>query len=200
MQPPQPYSMLIHDLSGVVGRECVRQLEAYTPRPPDILVARHGNSADAIGFLTPFLPQQGIRLVCVQTRSEFSPEASSQRGVERFKENIDDPRRSSLTEQQRRIAQGMLANQEYPSVSREHAALKASGRIDYVEVADAVARKAIADCGRLEGYLPPIETSQVIAWACETARTMPQEQVIVVMVAEDADRDLWDISKALAIS
>lgn len=194
---PHPYSMLMQDLTGLIGRESLQQLKEYTPNPPDILVARQGNNADAIGFLTPFLQEKGIRLVCVHARSELGMEASSQRALDRFKENIFDPMRNPLTEHQKKLATGILSGLEYPSVSREHAALKATGRIEYVDVVEAAAKKAITDCARLEGYVPPIETSQVIAWACETARTMRRDQAIIVMIAEKAEKDIWDIGKAL---
>ena len=186
---PQPYPQMQNDFSSVVGREAMRQLAAQATMTPQLLVARGSSSADALGFLTASLAHAALRLVCVQVRSELkgSP-GRGQAGVD-----AHDPVRVALNEHQQRLAKGILSGQEYPSVSREHGKLQASGRIDYVEIDDAASRAAIASCARLEGYVPPIETAQVIAWALQEAAKLPADRALIVMVAEDAERGLWDV-------
>ena len=185
---PQPYPQMQNDFSGVIGREAMRQLAAQATMTPQLLVARGSSSADALGFLTGSLAHATLRLVCVQARSELTPHPGAG-----LPASAHDPVRSALNEHQQRLAKGILSGQEYPGVSREHGKLQASGRIDYVEIDDTAARAAIASCARLEGYVPPIETAQVIAWALQEAAKLPADRAMIVMIAEDAERGLWDV-------
>lgn len=189
---PQPYGLMLNDFSGVVGREAVRQLAAQAQRRPQILVARGTSSADALGFLSAFLPEPSIRLVGVQVRDELAlPDDTA---------NAPDPYRQMRDENKQKLARGMLGQRDYPNVTREHARLKASGRIEYVDVGDLAAKEAIGLCARLEGYVPPVETAQVIAWVMRAAAAMPAEQSIVALIAEDAELGMWDVIRALGES
>src|SRR3546814_13768549 len=76
---PHPYSMLTLDLASIAGRECRRQLYAVDKKAPDLLVARDGDNADAIGLFPPFLratrsEERRVGKECVSTcRSRWSP-------------------------------------------------------------------------------------------------------------------------------
>lgn len=187
---PQPYPLMQNDFSSIIGREAMRQLAAQATTPPQLLAARGSSSADALGFLTAALGHASLRLACVQVRSELKV-APANGAI--AKADAHDPVRIALSEHQQRLAKNILSGHDYPGVSREHGKLQASGRIEYVEIDDAAARAAIAACARLEGYLPPIETAQVIAWSLQEAARLPADRALIVMIAEDAERGLWDV-------
>ena len=88
---------------------------------------------------------------------------------------------------------------DYPRVTREQAWLKATGRIDYEQTTAAAAKKAISDMSRYEGIVPAIETAYAIAWACQAAAGMKKEQSIIVLLAENVDKNIWDIGKAMGV-
>ncbi|MDI3259581.1 MAG: tryptophan synthase subunit beta, partial [Sinobacteraceae bacterium] len=93
----------------------------------------------------------------------------------------------------------ILEGLEYPSVEREHRALKASGRVEYGRVTLEETKRAIQDFSRLEGIIPAIQTAQVIAWAAQAAARLPKDQAVVVNMTERVDKDIWDIGKALGM-
>ena len=188
---PQPYPMMGLEFAAVIGRETRRQL-AGARRVPNLLVARGGENADAIGFFQPFLREAQPRLVCVAARSEFSKAATSASGR-------IDPFKAPMSASEKILAGTIMEGLEYPSVTREHAWLQASGRVDYVDIPEEAVKKAISDCGRLEGLIPPIQTAHAIAWAIQEARRMEPDQTVVVMLRESMDKDIWEIGRAMGI-
>ena len=187
---PQPYPMMGLEFAAVIGRETRRQL-AGARRVPNLLVARAGENADAIGFFQPFLREAQPRLACVATRSEFTREEKP--GA------IRDPFKAPMSAAEKQRAGVIMEGMEYPSVTREHAWLQASGRVDYVEVSEDAVKKAISDCGRLEGLIPPIQTAHAIAYGIQEARRMEPTETVVVALRESMDKDIWEIGRAMGI-
>ena len=189
---PHPYAMMGLEFSAVIGREVRRQLMSQPTKSANLLVARAGDNADAIGFFQPFLPDKSVRLACVNTRSAFTyKEAPGARAT--------DPFKSVMSASERHVASTIMEGLEYPSVVREHAWLQASGRVVYVDVTEEAVKQVIGECGRLEGLIPPIQTAHAIAWACQEARQMPASQSVIVILREAMDRDIWEIGKAMGI-
>lgn len=192
---PEPYPQMARDFSSTIGRECHRQCLALTRRAPDVLLARVGHNADAVGYFEPFLPHANTRLVGVETWAQFSgPENRA------AKSPADaSAARPQLTARERQIASTMPEPLDFPSVTREQAWLRNSGRVHYMRANEDAARKAITDCAQLEGLIPAIETAQVIAVACQEASRLTPEQSVIVMMAEKAETNIWDIGKAMGV-
>lgn len=184
---PPPYPVMTQDFTAAIGRECRRQLAGAQP---DLVVARGGNTADALGLFPAFLADRATRLVCVDARKE--PELEAGESADPFA-----PPRVTLTSSQKKVAKQILDQLEYPSVTREHALFKASGRVEYVETSRSEARQALSDLARLEGVVPPIETAYALAFACDAARGMKHKQSVIVMMAEQVDKDIWDIKRLM---
>lgn len=188
---PEPYRTLTMDAVAVVGREVRFQVRFAAKRSPDLLVARAGNNADALGFFSPFMQQSEPRLVCVDCVGELQEQQTFGR------ENVYDPIRGELSSQQKRLAGAILDGLEYPSVDREQRALRQSGRIEYVNGSAPQALHAIQQLSRLEGLTPAVQTAQVLAWAAEAAAKLSPDQVVVINMVEQVDKDIWDIRRAL---
>lgn len=183
---PEPYPLMAREFAATIGRECMRQLRLAARRPADLVVARGGNSADALGLFPPLVPEQGTRLVCVEREDE--PE-----------EILDDPTRPQMTRHVHKLAQGILEGIEYPSVQREHHWLRETGRVEYLTAGSDQARRAIRDLSRFEGLTPALETAYALGWACDTAAALPRDHAVLVMMAEDAEKDLWDIARIMGV-
>ena len=179
---PAPYPIMTQEFTATIGRECRRQMTGRPP--PDIVVARGAHTADALGLFPAFLGERGTRLVCVDAENRSDETA-----------DLYKPGSQPLTSSERKVARNILDRLEYPSVAREHALFKASGRVEYVQTARDAARTALQDLARLEGVITPIETAHVFAWACEAAKTMKRDQSVIVMMAEPLDKDVWDIKR-----
>lgn len=184
---PHPYSMLTLELASIAGRECRRQLYAIDKKAPDLLVARDGDNADAVGLFPPFLRAATTRMVCVEAQEdlgEVAPQGNSTQPL-------------NLKEQQRAAA--IMEGMDYPRTTREHAWLKASGRVEYVKGTVAQAKRAVYDVSKHEGVIPAIQTAYALGWACQEAARMRPEQSVIVMVAESVDKNIWQIGKAMGI-
>lgn len=187
---PEPYPQITREFAATIGRECQRQLRLMARRSPDLVVARGGENADALGLFPAFLGERQTRLVCVEPAKEKDAEATSV-GL------AIDPAKQPLSRTENKVAQTILEGLEYPSVTREHQWLKASGRVEYLKSTLELAKKAIRDLSYYEGIIPAIKTAYALGWACQTASSLKPEQAVVVVVAEDVEKDIWDIGRLM---
>ncbi|MEK6806829.1 MAG: pyridoxal-phosphate dependent enzyme [Pseudomonadota bacterium] len=189
---PEPYPSMAVQFSSAIGRECARQVRMLAQRAPDVLVARGGDNSDAIGLFPAFLNEKSPRLVCVEAADIVAPVDGN--AAANF-----DPLKSPMNDVEKRVAGAILEGLEYPSVIREHAMLRNSGRVEYVKIGADLVKQAIRDLSQKEGLIPGIQTAHAVAWAVQEARRMKQEQIIVVLIAETVDKDIWDIGRAMGV-
>lgn len=182
---PDPYPLMARDHNAVIGRECRRQVSAATGRLPDLLAVRGGQQTDALGLFPAFLDEPKVRLACVE-----SQEASPQEGTDAY-----DPFIHPHSGDERKRITSLLEGHEHVSVAREIATLNASGRLEKVHCAQHNALGAIRDTGRLEGFLLGLHTAHVVAWAGEAASRMEKDQVVVVVLKDRGEKDLWDVMR-----
>jgi tryptophan synthase beta chain len=183
---PEPYPSMAREFASSIGRECLRQVRIQARRAPDLVVARGGANSDALGLLPPMVPDRNIRLACVEPAA---PDA--QQGA------TDDPTRPGLSADKQRVAHSILEGMEYPSVGREHRWLRESGRVEYIKASLDAAKEAIRNLSYYEGITPAIGTAHALGWACQEAAAMKPEQAVVVMVAEEVEKDIWDIGRLM---
>ena len=185
---PEPYPSMAREFASTIGRECLRQVRLAARRPPDLVVARGGDNADALGLFPPMVAEQAIRLVCVEPLHEAGQgDAAAPL----------DPARQQLSPDKHRMAQSILEGMEYPSVVREHRWLRETGRVEYVKATLESAKKAIRDLNYFEGITPAIETAHALGWTCQAAAAMKPDQAVVLMIAEDAEKDIWEIGRLM---
>jgi len=185
---PEPYPQMAREFAASIGRECLRQVRVAARRAPDLVVARGGDNADALGLFPPMIAEKQIRLVCVEPQHDSSDLQGSA---------PLDPTRQQLSPDKHKVAQSILEGLEYPSVVREHRWLRETGRVEYHKTTLEAAKKAIRDLSYFEGITPAIETAHALAWACHAATAMTPEQAVVLMMAEDSEKEIWDIGRLM---
>jgi len=183
---PLPYPRMNREFVAAIGRECQRQLRVVAKRPADLVVARGGSTADALGMFPAFIADQQTRLVCVEAAGEERVNVAAS-GEPHCQGSPADELNT------RTAVQGL----GYPSVMREHTWLRSSGRVEYLRSTLGLARLAVHDLGVHEGILPAIQTAGALGWAFEEAAKMNPEQVVVVMVAEDVSQDIWELRQLM---
>ena len=191
---PHPYPMMTLDFASATGRECQRQLYSVNKKIPDLLVARAGDNADAIGFFPPFLKPPTTRLVCVDAQDHLDDFAG---GLLPKDDSSWDAQ--PLTRQEQQRAAVIMEGMDYPRVTREHNWLKASGRVEYVKTTATAAKKAINDLSLYEGIIPAIQTSYAMAWAFQEAAKLKPEQSVIIMMTEKVDKNIWQMGKAFGV-
>jgi tryptophan synthase beta chain len=177
---PAPYPALVRELQAVIGREAREQILAVEDRLPDVAVACVGGGSNAIGLFAGFLDDADVRLVGVEAAGAASL-GTGRPGI------LHGSRSSLLADEDGQIADAhsISAGLDYPGVGPEHAALRDSGRAEYVACTDEEALVAFHRLCRMEGIVPALESSHALARALDL-----DAEVILVCLSGRGDKDL----------
>lgn len=88
---------------------------------------------------------------------------------------------------------------DYRRTTREHAWLKASGRVEYVMGTPAAAKRGLRPQQARGRHSPAIETEYALGWALQEAGKMSAEQSVSLMVSEQVDKNVWQIGRAMGV-
>ncbi|WP_341207833.1 tryptophan synthase subunit beta [uncultured Sphingomonas sp.] len=198
---PHPYPELVRDFQSVIGREARAQLLDRTGRLPDLLVAAIGGGSNAIGLFHPFLDDTDVKMLGVEAAGEGleAKHAASLAGG--FPGVLHGNKTYLLQDDDGQIAEAhsISAGLDYPGIGPEHAWLKDSGRVDYTAVTDREALDAFQLLCRTEGIIPALEPSHAIAAVARTAKTMPQDAIILANLCGRGDKDIFTVAEALGV-
>jgi tryptophan synthase beta chain len=179
---PAPYPEIVRDLQRVIGDEAREQILAAEGRLPEVVVACVGGGSNAIGAFYAFLDDD-VRLIGVEAAGAASL-GSGRTGV------LHGARSSILADADGQIADAhsISAGLDYPGVGPEHAALRDSGRAEYLPCTDAEALVALHRLAVTEGIIPALESSHALARALDCA-----EELVLVCLSGRGDKDLAEV-------
>jgi tryptophan synthase beta chain len=179
---PAPYPEIVHELQSVIGREARSQFLEAEGRLPETVVACVGGGSNAIGMFAAFL-EDDVRLIGVEAAGAASL-GTGHAAV------LHGARSSVLTDDDGQIvdAHSISAGLDYPGVGPEHAALRDSGRAEYVGATDEEALQAFRDLTRLEGIIPALEPAHALARARDL-----DEALVLVCLSGRGDKDLAEV-------
>ena len=95
-------------------------------------------------------------------------------------------------------AHSISAGLDYPGVGPEHAFLKEVGRASYEVVTDEEALDAFQVLSRTEGIIPALESSHAVAHAMKLAKTLPEDEIVLVNLSGRGDKDVDEVRRILA--
>jgi tryptophan synthase beta chain len=177
---PHPYPALVRELQAVIGRESREQILAVEERLPDVVVACVGGGSNAIGMFAGFLDDAEVRIVGVEARGAASL-GSGRPAV------LHGARSAVLADEDGQIldAHSISAGLDYPGVGPEHAALRDSGRVEYLSATDEEALAAFRLLAETEGIIPALEPAHALARAAEL-----DGDTVLVCLSGRGDKDL----------
>jgi tryptophan synthase beta chain len=180
---PHPYPTLVRELQSVIGREARAQFLEVEQRLPEVVVACVGGGSNAIGMFAGFVDDADVRLLGVEAAGAASL-GTGRTGV------LHGARSSILADADGQIldAHSISAGLDYPGVGPEHAALRDSGRAEYVGATDEEALAALRELTRCEGIIPALEPSHALARARELDETF-----VLVCLSGRGDKDLEEV-------
>jgi len=180
---PAPYPEIVRELQAVIGRESREQMLTVEGRLPEAVVACVGGGSNAIGMFAGFLDDAAVRLVGVEAAGAASLGAGRP-GV------LHGARSSLLADDDGQIldAHSISAGLDYPGVGPEHAALRDSGRADYVTATDEEALAAFHHLAETEGIIPALESSHALARALDLDAAL-----VLVCLSGRGDKDLAEV-------
>jgi len=179
---PAPYPEIVRELQRVIGNEAREQLLAAEGRLPEAVVACVGGGSNAIGIFYGFIDDE-VRLLGVEAAGAASL-GTGRAGV------LHGARSSILADDDGQIgdAHSISAGLDYPGVGPEHAALRDSGRAEYVPCTDAEALAAFHRLAETEGIIPALESSHALARALDV-----DEELVLVCLSGRGDKDLAEV-------
>ena len=180
---PHPYPEIVRELQSVIGREARAQLLDVEGRLPEAVVACVGGGSNAIGMFAGFVDDADVRLVGVEAAGAASL-GTGHAGV------LHGARSSVLADEDGQIedAHSISAGLDYPGVGPEHAALRDTGRVEYVSATDEEALAAFRELTRTEGIIPALEPSHALARAREL-----DAELVLVCLSGRGDKDLAEV-------
>ncbi len=190
---PYPYPMMVRDFQSVIGKEVKQQILDMEGRLPDCIIACVGGGSNAIGIFYPFLEDKEVRLIGVEaagrglaTGEHAAPLMAGRSGV------LHGAKSYVLQDDNGQIREthSVSAGLDYPGVGPEHSYLKDTGRASYVAVNDKQALEGFQLLCRTEGITPALEPAHAIFHTVEVARSLSEQQLIVVNLSGRGDKDM----------
>ena len=89
------------------------------------------------------------------------------------------------------------AGLDYPGVGPEHAYLRESGRVSYVNVSDEEAINGFLKLSEYEGIIPALESAHAVAYALKMAPELPTGSSLVINLSGRGDKDTEEVSRHL---
>jgi tryptophan synthase beta chain len=173
----------VRELQAVIGREAREQLLAVEGRLPEAVIACVGGGSNAIGMFAGFVDDADVRLVGVEAAGAASL-GSGRPAI------LHGARSSVLADEDGQIADAhsISAGLDYPGVGPEHAALRDSGRAEYVTATDDDALAAFHRLAETEGIIPALESSHALARALDS-----DADYVAVCLSGRGDKDLAEV-------
>ena len=167
----------------MIGREARAQMLDEFGRLPDAVVACVGGGSNAIGLFAGFVDDEDVRLVGVEAAGAASL-GSGRPAV------LHGARSSVLADEDGQVldAHSISAGLDYPGVGPEHAALRDSGRAEYVAATDEDALAAFRLLAEREGIIPALEPAHALARALDL-----DAEVVLVGLSGRGDKDLAEV-------
>jgi tryptophan synthase beta subunit len=199
---PHPYPMLVRDFQLVIGREARWQILEAAGKLPDYVVACVGGGSNAIGTFHPFIGDESVKLRGVEAGGEGITSGKHSATLSAGRTGVLHGSMSYLLQDdhgQVRETHSISAGLDYPGVGPEHSYLKDSGRAQYSEVTDAQALEAFHLLCRTEGIIPALESSHAVYHACQLAKELSDDQIVLVCLSGRGDKDIDIVAEASGI-
>src|SRR5580692_11738231 len=195
-----PYPTMVRDFHRVIGREARAQILKAEGKLPSTIIACVGGGSNSIGIFYDFIKDKKVRLVGVEAggRGEQLGEHAA-----RFRGGSPGVLQGTYSyvlqdgSGQISTTHSVSAGLDYPSIGPEHAALRDSGRAEYVPASDAEALEATTLLARTEGIIPALESAHAVAEVIKRAPGMKRSEIVVVNVSGRGDKDIGIMRESL---
>ncbi len=180
---PAPYPEIVRDLQRVIGDEAREQMLAAEGRLPEAVVACVGGGSNAIGAFYAFIEDAAVRLVGVEAAGAASLGTGRPAVLHGARSSVLADSDGQITD-----AHSISAGLDYPGVGPEHAALRDSGRAEYLPCTDDEALACFHRLAETEGIIPALESSHALARALDI-----EEELVLVCLSGRGDKDLAEV-------
>lgn len=199
---PHPYPVMVRDFQSIIGKETKEQILAKCGRLPDYIVACVGGGSNAIGIFHPFVNDKNVKFIGVEAAGRGIRTGKHAASLVAGNVGVLHGARSYVLQDdngQIQETSSIAAGLDYPGVGPEHSYYKAIGRASYVAVDDNEALEAFQLLCQTEGIIPALEPAHAVSYATKLARTLDKEQIIVLNLSGQGDKDMDIVTTTLGM-
>lgn len=197
---PHPYPKMVKEFQRIISKEAKKQILQKEGRLPDAVVACCGGGSNAIGMFAEFIEEKNVRLIGVEAAGLGIETGKHASAMALGKPGTLHGMKSYLLQDEAgnvQLAHSISAGLDYPGVGPEHAYLRDIKRAEYVSITDKEAMDALMKLCQLEGIIPAIESAHALAYVGKLAKTMTEEQIIVMCLSGRGDKDVHTVAAYL---
>ena len=190
---PHPYPSMVRDFQSVVGKESKRQIKKMERKLPDYVVACVGGGSNAIGIFSAYLKDTEVNLIGVEAMGKGKNIGDNSATIQFGETDVYQGFKTKvLKDAQNNVAEAysIASGLDYPAVGPEHAHLSDVKRAQYVSIDDKEALDAFYKLTKVEGIIPALESSHAVAYGLKLAKTLPQDQIVLVNLSGRGDKDV----------
>jgi len=195
---PHPYPTMVQDFQRIIGEEAREQMLERTGSLPDAVIACVGGGSNAIGAFGAFLEDEDVRLIGVEPSGRGFSYGEHSATLTMGKPGVLHGFKSYVLTDEKgdaALVYSIAAGLDYPSVGPVHAALKDSGRAEYICASDKEALEAFKLLCRTEGIIPALESAHALAGAIRIAPDFGPDKTLLVNLSGRGDKDMETIAK-----
>lgn len=197
---PHPFPTIVRSFQSIIGEETKEQMQALTGRLPDAVVACVGGGSNASGMFYPFAEDPSVKLLGaeaagdgVETGRHSATLSSGTKGVLHGVHSYILQDKEGQCLETHSISAGL----DYPGVGPELSSWKDKSRAEFTAVTDAQALEGLKVLSQQEGILPALESAHAVYAAIQLAKTMREDQNIVINLSGRGDKDVQSVADAL---
>lgn len=195
---PHPYPTMVRDFQSVIGKEARKQILDQEGNLPHSVVACVGGGSNSIGIFHAFLPDLQVALHGVEAGGDSMSPGHNAAPLVAGREGVLHGMMTYVLQDEHGQVQpthSISAGLDYPAVGPEHAHLMNTGRAKYVTVTDSDALHAFKLLSQLEGIMPALEPAHAISHAMKIARTLREDDSVIVNLSGRGDKDVEIIAR-----
>jgi len=195
---PHPFPRIVRDFQSIIGQEVKAQSLALEGKLPDMIVACVGGGSNAAGIFSPFIQEQGVKLVGVEAAGRGLNPGDHSATLSVGAPGVIHGMHTYVLQDsdgQTMPVHSISAGLDYPGVGPEHAWWKQIGRVEYTNATDKEALEAFDLLCKTEGIIPALESSHAVAGAMKIAPQMSRDQVLVINLSGRGDKDCMEVAR-----
>lgn len=197
---PHPFPQIVRDFQSIIGHETKQQLLTQTGHLPHAVVACVGGGSNAIGMFYPFIEDTNVALYGIEAGGQG---IHSQKHAAALSDGTVGILHGTMThllqseDGQIKQTYSISAGLDYPGVGPEHSHLHDHSRVTYTSINDKEALHAFQLLSKIEGIIPALESAHAVAYALKLARSMKDDETIVICLSGRGDKDVELVKQLL---
>lgn len=197
---PHPFPTIVRTFQSVIGEETKQQMLELTGKLPDAVVACVGGGSNAVGMFYPFSKEPSVKLLGVEAGGDGLDTNRHAATLTKGSAGVLHGVRTYILQDQHGMitdTHSVSAGLDYPGVGPELSNWKETNRATFTAATDAQALEGFRLLSQLEGIIPALESSHAVYGAVQLAKTMSQDQNIVLNLSGRGDKDVQSVAEEL---